>query len=587
MTDAAAPAPRGRPVRAREDGEVRASQRASVESPSRCPGRAVSQRWRDDEYVVVPAYATGAERDGPPGYTYAAIVLRPQGGLLAALREIRFSGWLAPPEDGWQIVVPASGAGTVAAGRRGVAGVAEWLATRMIGPVLALRVVLDRQLALVVWADGEETGRYISDPSKEPAVDDDLLDEPVGAEAAYAIAAACDHPDAADDLVDLLSEQLDPESVGWWPAGALLARVLADYHRARGENAGIVTPYGRQVDATLEALRDHEAHGSALAEVGTAHRFQGRQFPIVIFDTVEDEYGDRWMANANRTGDTFRRDGIRLFNVAVTRAQHRLYLIGSRKKIEAAKAGTPFGHLAAMIRQQRARVVRANRLVTPTSTPDDELTRLAATFTGELAELLAEHVRVTDIHDERTFYEALDGHLTTAERSIWLWAPWTTTRVKQMVPLLRDAVDRGVWVTLFVRDPGDQVQRKPAHQQFLADLRSVLQSVVEVNVMHQKILVIDEKTVVLGSLNVLSQSWTREVMVTMRGAHFARKLLQHEHAKDFSRPPACGACGLRKVDLRRRRNGRWYWRCYSEQCPRWSANGRSGWTQDIVFSAAA
>jgi phosphatidylserine/phosphatidylglycerophosphate/cardiolipin synthase-like enzyme len=154
-------------------------------------------------------------------------------------------------------------------------------------------------------------------------------------------------------------------------------------------------------------------------------------------------------------------------------------------------------------------------------------------------------------------------------------------------PLLRNAVERGVRVTLFVRDPGDQVQRKPAHQQFLAGLRSVLQTVVEVNVMHQKILVIDEKTVVLGSLNVLSQSWTREVMVTMRGSHFARKLLQHEHANDFSRPPTCGACGLRKVDLRRRRNGRWYWRCYSEECPRWSANGRGGWTQDIVFSKSA
>jgi phosphatidylserine/phosphatidylglycerophosphate/cardiolipin synthase-like enzyme len=148
----------------------------------------------------------------------------------------------------------------------------------------------------------------------------------------------------------------------------------------------------------------------------------------------------------------------------------------------------------------------------------------------------------------------------------------------------RDAVDRGVRVTLFVRDPEDQMQRKPAHQQFLAGLRSVLQTVVEVNVMHQKILVIDEKTVMLGSLNVLSQSWTREVMVTMRGAHFARKLLQREHAKDFSRPPACGACGLHKVDLRRRRNGQWYWRCYSEERPRWSANGRSGWTRDIVFS---
>jgi hypothetical protein len=163
--------------------------------------------------MVVPAYARGAERDGPPGYTYAAILLRPQDGLPAALREIRFSGWLTPPENGWQIVLPASGAGTVAAGRRGVTGVAEWLAARMTGPVLALRVVLDRQLAIVVWADGEETGRYVSDPSKEPHADEDLLDEPVGTEAAYPIAAACDHPDAADDLVDLLSEELDPDSV--------------------------------------------------------------------------------------------------------------------------------------------------------------------------------------------------------------------------------------------------------------------------------------------------------------------------------------------------------------------------------------
>jgi hypothetical protein len=163
--------------------------------------------------VVIPAYAMGAERDGPPGYTYAAVLLRPEGGLLAALREIRFSGWLGPPEDGWQVIVPAPGDGTVAAGRRGVVGVGEWLAARTDGPVVALRVVRDRQLALVVWAEGEETGRYVSDPSQDPVADDDLLDEPVGVEVAYALAAACEHPDAADDLVDLLAEHLDPDSV--------------------------------------------------------------------------------------------------------------------------------------------------------------------------------------------------------------------------------------------------------------------------------------------------------------------------------------------------------------------------------------
>ena len=131
--------------------------------------------------------------------------------VLTALRELRFSGWLAPPEAGWVVAVAASGDGTVATGRRGVAGVGEWLAARLAGPVLALRVVADRQLLLAVWADGGEVGRYVSDPSY--GLDDDTLPEPLGAEHAAAFAAACGHPEAADDLAELLAEDLDPDNV--------------------------------------------------------------------------------------------------------------------------------------------------------------------------------------------------------------------------------------------------------------------------------------------------------------------------------------------------------------------------------------
>lgn len=60
---------------------------------------------------------------------------------------------------------------------------------------------------------------------------------------------------------------------------------------------------------------------------------------------------------------------------------------------------------------------------------------------------------------------------------------------------------------------------------------------VEVNVTHEKIVVIDDHTVMLGSLNTLSQQRSREVMVTIRGRHWARKLLTYLHAEEFSRPP--------------------------------------------------
>jgi hypothetical protein len=164
-------------------------------------------------FMVFPVYASANEVGGPAGHTYAVVLVRDPAGLLPALRGIRFSGWVARrPDDGWLAVVPASGAGTVAAGRRGVIGVGEVLAASG-GPVLALRVLDDRQLAIVAWAEGEEALRYVSDPSREPDADEDVLAMPYGDENAHVLAALCDRPDAADDLAELLGEELDPESM--------------------------------------------------------------------------------------------------------------------------------------------------------------------------------------------------------------------------------------------------------------------------------------------------------------------------------------------------------------------------------------
>lgn len=151
---------------------------------------------------------------GTSGYTYAAVLVRgPHEDVRAALREIRFSGWLAPPEGGWLVVVARHGNGTVAAGRRGVIGVGEWLADRLGATVLAVRVVSDRQLVVAVWQGTDEVGRYVSDPSVGFAKEDEVLSEPLGVEHAAAFAQACGHPEAADDLAELLAEELDPDSV--------------------------------------------------------------------------------------------------------------------------------------------------------------------------------------------------------------------------------------------------------------------------------------------------------------------------------------------------------------------------------------
>ncbi|MEU6931019.1 AAA domain-containing protein [Streptomyces sp. NPDC046374] len=385
-----------------------------------------------------------------------------------------------------------------------------------------------------------------------------------------------------DGLHELARPHLTGSRRGWWPAGALITRALVEVHRELGESTGVVTPYRVQAEATLEALRDvEEPGGSNPAEVGTAHRFQGREFDIVVFDTVEGDKTTRplWMAHAHRQPATnpWPRDGVRLFNVAVTRVRTRLYVSASLERLRAAGGATALGQLAAMVNTPGVRVLHARNLITPptASVP------YRGEFGSALAEVLGRHVEVTEIEDERGFYRAFSEEIRRARRSLWLWSPWVATRLNSLLPDLRAAADRGVRINLFIRDDTDKLQKQETNQALIAELRQVVDTVVPVYEMHQKIVVIDEQTVLLGSLNPLSQKSTREIMLTMRGGHFARKLLEHEHAATFASPPSCGRCGGDEIEIRRYKKDDWVWRCYAAACKTTPKGGTNAWTQKI------
>ncbi|MBM7503869.1 hypothetical protein ACFPER_10305 [Agromyces aurantiacus] len=167
--------------------------------------------------MTLPLPGTPPEPDGHAGETYGAVLVRAsdadRAAVIDALRAIRFSGWVAAPDDGWLPVIGEPGDGTVAAGRRGVLEVAAALAERFATTAFAVRVRADRQLVLAAWTSGTELGRYSSDPSRDPGADDEVLAEPHGAEHADAFAIAVGRPEAAEKLAELLGEELDPDSV--------------------------------------------------------------------------------------------------------------------------------------------------------------------------------------------------------------------------------------------------------------------------------------------------------------------------------------------------------------------------------------
>jgi superfamily I DNA and/or RNA helicase len=89
-----------------------------------------------------------------------------------------------------------------------------------------------------------------------------------------------------------------PSGKRWWATGLAVTSTLLDHHVGDGNAIGVVTPYRDQAELHEAMLRDRT--DELRVEAGTAHRFQGREFPIVIFDTVQGNQASRgWMANAN------------------------------------------------------------------------------------------------------------------------------------------------------------------------------------------------------------------------------------------------------------------------------------------------
>lgn len=94
----------------------------------------------------------------------------------------------------------------------------------------------------------------------------------------------------------------------------------------------IVAPYKPHV-ARINQLVELEYHNRGFKEnlnfirAGTIHSFQGSEADIVIFDLVIDE--PHWKANLFMTDKEVNEDLRKMFNVAVTRAKFKLYIVGN------------------------------------------------------------------------------------------------------------------------------------------------------------------------------------------------------------------------------------------------------------------
>lgn len=99
-------------------------------------------------------------------------------------------------------------------------------------------------------------------------------------------------------------------------------------NRCKPEDIGIITPYHRQVQKIRKLL---DAHGYFGCKVGSVEEFQGSERPVIIISTVRSTVEHIQFDQKHRLG--FLANEKR-FNVAITRAQALLVLIGNPFTLE-------------------------------------------------------------------------------------------------------------------------------------------------------------------------------------------------------------------------------------------------------------
>jgi phosphatidylserine/phosphatidylglycerophosphate/cardiolipin synthase-like enzyme len=121
----------------------------------------------------------------------------------------------------------------------------------------------------------------------------------------------------------------------------------------------------------------------------------------------------------------------------------------------------------------------------------------------------------SSLYDESTFYPQFVEDLLHASREVVIESPFITIeRMKKLFPVFEKLVRRNIDVYVFTRDPKEHSETYEVQSE--AEIQRFEELGVQVLLCtgnhHRKLAIIDRKILWEGSLNILSQIKSREIM---------------------------------------------------------------------------
>ena len=133
----------------------------------------------------------------------------------------------------------------------------------------------------------------------------------------------------------------------------------------------------------------------------------------------------------------------------------------------------------------------------------------------------------SSLFDESTFYNSFLEDLNCAKKEIIIESPFITSeRMNGFRSVFKKILEKGVKIYVITRDPREhnETMEYQSEEEIINFEIMGIQTFLCSGNHHRKLAIIDRKILWEGSLNILSQNKSREVMRRIKGQDFALEM---------------------------------------------------------------
>jgi phosphatidylserine/phosphatidylglycerophosphate/cardiolipin synthase-like enzyme len=143
----------------------------------------------------------------------------------------------------------------------------------------------------------------------------------------------------------------------------------------------------------------------------------------------------------------------------------------------------------------------------------------------------------SELHDEKSFYSAFLKDLECCQSEIIIESPYiTASRMEVLHPVFEKLLENGIKIHIITRDPiehEDEYMRNQSTNEILRCTELGMNIIMLNGFHHRKLAMIDRNILWEGSLNILSQTRSLEIMRRMENKELTEQMLRFLSISDY------------------------------------------------------